>query len=195
MVMSYSCGVCNSKDVKITFVKRNSLIDSSSFHRVDNEFISASEYDYYYKLTAAKDHILCRCNVCEKSSRVDIEEGKECTLHCAVLPNDEIRHSKSCPNYEGSLTEVCDKLSFELEGLKEETDHGTLICTKSLINEHGIQCFTEGKQYKIYCVGSVDMAMEIVILSDHHIVTTYIIEWPNPDQEIFDEHFKYIDED
>jgi hypothetical protein len=55
------CEKCGSKENDVKFVSQGALINSSSFVRVDDEFINASEYDYFYKLTAKIDHLLKKC--------------------------------------------------------------------------------------------------------------------------------------
>jgi len=65
--MSIECDACGSDDVKKRFVAERSLIDSSSTRRIENEFIRCSEYDFFYKLTAEKDFLMCTCNECGKS--------------------------------------------------------------------------------------------------------------------------------
>lgn len=59
-----ACAKCGSSEIKIEFVPSGKLIDSSSLKNEKSEFIKSSEYDYYYQLTAAKDHLKKRCLSC-----------------------------------------------------------------------------------------------------------------------------------
>ena len=66
------CTKCGSEDILTRFVKYGELIDSSSTKRIENEFISSSEYDFFFQLKAKKDHLdkCCRCcqyNWCENT--------------------------------------------------------------------------------------------------------------------------------
>lgn len=57
------CSKCGSEKIKTRHVADGSLINSSSFDKVDNEFVRSSEYDYFFKLTAKMEHLLetCEC--------------------------------------------------------------------------------------------------------------------------------------
>ena len=58
------CYKCASEDINTKYVKDGELINSSSMQEIDNEFIRSSEYDYFYKLTAKKEHLLKSCRNC-----------------------------------------------------------------------------------------------------------------------------------
>ena len=65
------CEKCGSEDLDTQFVQYGQLIDSSSTRRVENEFIWCSEYDFFYKLSAAKDHLKITCGNCGYSYRTN----------------------------------------------------------------------------------------------------------------------------
>ncbi len=63
------CKKCKSEDIVTRFVDKGTLIDSSSLRKVSTEFISSSEYDLFYKLTAGKEHLHKHCRNCQYSWR------------------------------------------------------------------------------------------------------------------------------
>lgn len=63
------CAKCSEKDIVTKFIESGELIDSSSKKSVKNEFVSSSEYDFYFKLTAKKDHLHRHCRNCQYSWR------------------------------------------------------------------------------------------------------------------------------
>ena len=65
------CYKCASEDINTKYVKDGELINSSSMQEIDNEFIRSSEYDYFYKLTAKKEHLLKSCRNCGYELRVN----------------------------------------------------------------------------------------------------------------------------
>lgn len=69
------CSKCDQNTMTVKFVSKGSLINSSSTKRVENEFISSSEYDYFYKLNAKKDHLLKNCK-CGYAVRVRAADDK-----------------------------------------------------------------------------------------------------------------------
>jgi len=58
------CVKCHSDKVNVSYVPEGELIDSSSYKRVENDFITSSEYDFFFKLTAKKEHLHNKCNGC-----------------------------------------------------------------------------------------------------------------------------------
>jgi hypothetical protein len=59
------CKKCKSTDIATSHIEIGKLIDSSSTKKIDNEFITPSEYDFYYKLVAKKEHLHKRCRNCQ----------------------------------------------------------------------------------------------------------------------------------
>ena len=70
-----SCAKCGSSDINTRHIEKGKLLDSSSSTKVENEFISASEYDYYYKLTAKKEYLYKHCKNCQYSWREDTKDA------------------------------------------------------------------------------------------------------------------------
>ena len=60
-----NCSKCDSGDILTRHVKQGELVDSSSRVEVEDEFISSSEYDFYYQLKAKKEHLHRHCRNCQ----------------------------------------------------------------------------------------------------------------------------------
>jgi uncharacterized Zn finger protein len=75
--MENKCEKCGSESFSKRFIPYRSLINSSSTKKVSNEFIDCSEYDFFYKLTAGKDHLLLKCEECGFTERVNCIDTKD----------------------------------------------------------------------------------------------------------------------
>lgn len=71
-----NCKKCGSSEIETKFVTKGDLIDSSSISKVVSEFTNNSEYDYFYKVTAKKDHLRKRCLNCNYIFRVRTLDDK-----------------------------------------------------------------------------------------------------------------------
>lgn len=69
--------------------------------------------------------------------------------------------------------------------------HGFLWCKKDWVNDHKHICFTRGKTYDVECIGVCDQALELVVISDDYIISTFIL-W-GQEEDDFEEHFDWID--
>ncbi len=58
------CKKCGSEEIATNYFKPGDLITSSAREKSTSEFIHSSEYDYYWKLTAYKEHLRLYCNDC-----------------------------------------------------------------------------------------------------------------------------------
>lgn len=67
--MSDKCKKCGSDDILTTFIEEGKHINSSALKKVENEFITSSEYDFYFSLKANKDHLNKHCRNCQYSWR------------------------------------------------------------------------------------------------------------------------------
>lgn len=70
------CCKCDSSNVNAKFIQSGALINSSSLRNVNNEFIDSVEYDYFYKLTAKKDHLRFECGYCGYIWRENTKDAK-----------------------------------------------------------------------------------------------------------------------
>lgn len=73
------CIKCGSDDINTTYVARNGFITSSwekSKGTPDKEFLYYSEYDFYYKVTAEKEHLHKHCRNCQYSWRENTKDTK-----------------------------------------------------------------------------------------------------------------------
>ena len=66
-----TCSKCESHNVKTTYVDKGQIIDSSSIKKVENEFVTSSEYDFFFRLNAAKEHLHIKCDECGYDCRVN----------------------------------------------------------------------------------------------------------------------------
>lgn len=66
MIVS-KCKKCDSNDLVTKYVKDGELITSSSEVGIDDEFLKSSEYDFYFKITAKKEHLHKYCRNCQYS--------------------------------------------------------------------------------------------------------------------------------
>jgi len=72
------CVKCHSDDVNTSYVPEGDLINSSSYERVENEFVRSSEYDFCFQLKAKKEHLHFKCNECGydwRESTMDTSDG------------------------------------------------------------------------------------------------------------------------
>jgi len=60
----HNCDKCCGADISTKYIKQGKLITSSSRVKIEDEFTSSSEYDFYFKLTAKKDHLHLHCMNC-----------------------------------------------------------------------------------------------------------------------------------
>ena len=72
--MSRECPKCGENNLLVRHMSEGELIDSSSYSKVDNEFISASEYDYFWQLKAKKDHLVIVCRTCKYNWRENTKD-------------------------------------------------------------------------------------------------------------------------
>jgi len=70
------CKKCGSSDILTRYIEQGQLIDSSSRRNVENEYISGSEYIFYYKLTAKKEHLHKHCRNCQYNWREDTADDQ-----------------------------------------------------------------------------------------------------------------------
>lgn len=64
-----NCIKCGGTEIHTRFVERGELIDRSSPNKVISEFTCNSEYDYFFKVTASKEHLKKSCRNCGYSWR------------------------------------------------------------------------------------------------------------------------------
>lgn len=67
-----ACSKCGGTDLLVRHVANRQLIDHSSMRKVETEFITSDEYDFFYKLTAAKEHLLKHCRQCQYAWRENL---------------------------------------------------------------------------------------------------------------------------
>ena len=70
------CPKCESDGILTRYVSGGALIDSSSYQKIENNYIKSSEYDFFFKLTAKKDHLQKHCGNCQYTWRVNTADDK-----------------------------------------------------------------------------------------------------------------------
>jgi hypothetical protein len=58
------CKKCGSEEVTTKYIEKDEHITSSGRGKHPSEFIYSSEYDFYWKWTAEKEHLRKTCNDC-----------------------------------------------------------------------------------------------------------------------------------
>lgn len=71
------CKKCNSTDILTRYIKQDALINSSSELEIENKFIKASEYDFYFQLKAKIKHLKKHYRNCQYSWLEDTKDTKE----------------------------------------------------------------------------------------------------------------------
>ena len=69
ILITTECKKCGSSDVGVKLIKEGQHITGSARNKSDSEFIRSSEYDFYWKWTAYKEHLLKSCNSCKNTWR------------------------------------------------------------------------------------------------------------------------------
>lgn len=75
--MNY-CPKCAGTDLLVVFIPNRALINHSGRQKIENEFVTSNEYDFYWQHVSAKDHLVKRCRVCQYGWRENTadEAGK-----------------------------------------------------------------------------------------------------------------------
>lgn len=60
-----SCPKCSSVDLYVLFTPKGFLIDHSGRTKIEDEFVTSNEYDFYWQHVAAKDHLRKHCRTCQ----------------------------------------------------------------------------------------------------------------------------------
>jgi hypothetical protein len=60
-----TCPKCAGVDLYVLFIPNRTLINHSGRQRIENEFITSNEYDFYWQHVAAKDHLRKHCRTCQ----------------------------------------------------------------------------------------------------------------------------------
>lgn len=60
-----ACPKCSGKNVVVAFIPKNSLINHSGRTEIETEFVTSSQYDFFWQHKAAKDHLKKHCRSCQ----------------------------------------------------------------------------------------------------------------------------------
>lgn len=67
--MTSTCPKCASEDLYVRFIAARSLINHSGRQKVETEFVTSDQFDFFWKHTAAKDHLYKHCRTCQYAWR------------------------------------------------------------------------------------------------------------------------------
>ena len=70
------CPKCSDADIVVTFVSKGKVIDSSSIRKVEDEFSTSREYDFYFQVKAKVEHLRCICRRCSYRWREHTAQNK-----------------------------------------------------------------------------------------------------------------------
>lgn len=59
------CPKCSGVDLWVMFTPRGNIIDHSGRMKIENEFVTSNEYDFFWQHVAAKDHLRKHCRNCQ----------------------------------------------------------------------------------------------------------------------------------
>lgn len=60
-----ACPKCTGLDLYVTFTPRGKLINHSGRQKIENEFVTSNEYDFFWQHVSAKDHLRKHCRTCQ----------------------------------------------------------------------------------------------------------------------------------
>ena len=60
-----ACPKCAGTDLWVTFTAKGGMIDHSGRREIENEFVTSSQYDFYWQHKSAKDHLRKICRTCQ----------------------------------------------------------------------------------------------------------------------------------
>ena len=70
------CPKCGEEGLKVKYISKGELIDSSSNTDINTEFLASSRYEYYYKITSKKEHLVIMCKTCKFMWRDNTNDDK-----------------------------------------------------------------------------------------------------------------------
>jgi len=74
MVMN-KCIKCTNEDINIKFIAEGKMVDSSSNHIQEDDYLTSKESTYYFKVTAEKDHLFMECTTCGYNWRENTKDS------------------------------------------------------------------------------------------------------------------------
>ncbi|MBC2659789.1 hypothetical protein H7A76_32085 [Pseudomonas sp. MSSRFD41] len=63
------CPKCLGQEIVVAFVPANALINHSGRTKIETEFVTSSQYEFFWQHKAAKDHLKKHCRTCQFSWR------------------------------------------------------------------------------------------------------------------------------
>lgn len=78
--MSDKCSKCGSDGLYVRFVPNRKVIEPSGRHKIETEFVTSNEYEFFWQHVSAKDHLLKSCRSCGYAWRENTADSKEISL-------------------------------------------------------------------------------------------------------------------
>jgi hypothetical protein len=60
-----ACPKCSGSDLFVTFTPKGVIINHSGRREIETEFVTSSQYDFYWQHKSAKDHLRKHCRTCQ----------------------------------------------------------------------------------------------------------------------------------
>lgn len=71
-----TCPKCSSANLYVQFVANRSLINHSGRAKIETEFVTSDQFDFFWQHKAAKDHLLKHCRTCQYAWRENTADAK-----------------------------------------------------------------------------------------------------------------------
>ncbi|KJZ41346.1 hypothetical protein [Pseudomonas fluorescens] len=59
------CPKCTSNDLLVTFTPKGLIIDYAGRRKIEDEFVTSNQYEFYWQHKSAKDHLRKHCRTCQ----------------------------------------------------------------------------------------------------------------------------------
>lgn len=60
-----ACPKCAGSDLSVVFIPNRALINHSGRQKIETEFVTSNQYDFFWQHVSAKDHLVKHCRVCQ----------------------------------------------------------------------------------------------------------------------------------
>lgn len=71
-----ACPKCTGSDLYVRFLQHGALINHSGRQKVETEFVTSNQYDFFWQHLSAKDHLLKHCRTCQYAWRENTADQK-----------------------------------------------------------------------------------------------------------------------
>lgn len=63
--MTDTCPKCLSTDLAVKYYAKGEVITAQGRSRLETEFVTSSQFEFYYRYNAAKEHLAKSCRRCQ----------------------------------------------------------------------------------------------------------------------------------